>query len=227
MGEMTVGADDWHTVRLEVFGDTISVYVDGALVLSAVDAEPILSGSFGVEADRGTTADFDDVRVVALVPTSAVSQPPTATIIEDSNLRDGPGAFYNVVDTAAAGDTVTIVGRNSDSTWLLITTASGQNVWVAASRIETSANLSVIPDVGDATASMTVSVTDGANFRDGPGAFYNIVGTATAGDTLTIIGRNADSTRLQVTTESGQTVWIIASRTDAPANLSTVPVVNP
>jgi pectate lyase len=52
---------EWHTLRLEAVGTTLTAYVDGAEELSATDGS-IASGSVAVGTLNGT-AVFDDVRV--------------------------------------------------------------------------------------------------------------------------------------------------------------------
>ena len=53
----------WYTVGLKIQGNTLTAYVDGAMVASATDtASPIVAGGIGL----GTLAndvEFDDVRV--------------------------------------------------------------------------------------------------------------------------------------------------------------------
>jgi hypothetical protein len=57
----TVTPGSWHTLRLEAVGDRIRGYVDGALLLQAVDASHP-SGSAGIATWR-TVARFDDLRM--------------------------------------------------------------------------------------------------------------------------------------------------------------------
>ncbi len=47
----------------------------------------------------------------------AAPQPATATVLLGANLRSGPGTDFGIVGAAQQGETVTLVGRNADSTW--------------------------------------------------------------------------------------------------------------
>lgn len=70
-----------------------------------------------------------------------------------------------------------------------------------------------------------VTANDGnVNLRNGPGADYNIVASLPAGQTLEIIGRNADSSWWQVTTPIGD-AWIAASVTTSKNSTDAIPVI--
>ena len=59
----------------------------------------------------------------------------------------------------------------------------------------------------------------GANLRSGPGTDFGVLGAAQQGETVTLVGRNADATWFQ--TEAG--AWIFAQLLDnAPAELPVV-----
>jgi hypothetical protein len=55
----------WYTLRVEAYGSTFGVYVDGELVLKTTDGE-LPRGYIAVAADPGVTAYYDDVRVFEL-----------------------------------------------------------------------------------------------------------------------------------------------------------------
>lgn len=52
----------WYDVRIEVRGDNLRVYVDGALLVNVVDPTPILTGSICLNS-YNTHGRFDDVYV--------------------------------------------------------------------------------------------------------------------------------------------------------------------
>jgi hypothetical protein len=58
---------------------------------------------------------------------------PSLTINSSANIRSGPGTGYGSVDNLATGATVTVLGKNNDSTWWFINRPSGGTGWVSAS----------------------------------------------------------------------------------------------
>lgn len=63
------------------------------------------------------------------VPTATVTGDATTGIVNrDANLRAGPGTGYKIVGSAKHGQTVTIIGKNTDGSWLQL----DSNVWIAA-----------------------------------------------------------------------------------------------
>lgn len=62
------------------------------------------------------------------------------------------------------------------------------------------------------------------NLREGPGTSFDTGGDAGPGECLTVIGRSADSTWLEVRLEQGRELWIAAHLTDISGDLSAVPV---
>jgi uncharacterized protein YgiM (DUF1202 family) len=102
----------------------------------------------GLEAGRGTTADFDYVRVVELISPDGEAEQAnsvTAVVQANSNLRNGPGGNFALVGTARAGEQLTVLGRNARGGWLFISTASGEEGWILTSRVELQGRLAEVP----------------------------------------------------------------------------------
>lgn len=65
----------------------------------------------------------------AALPTATGSVNATTGIVNrDANLRSGPGTGFKIVGSAKNGQTVPIIGKNADGSWLQIDT----NTWIAA-----------------------------------------------------------------------------------------------
>jgi uncharacterized protein YraI len=79
------------------------------------------------------------------------------------------------------------------------------------------------PLVQDGGVKATVK-GDLVNLRSGPGTGYGVVARAKSGDTLTAVGRNADSSWLQVTT-GGKKSWVSAQLVSAAGSVANLPVV--
>ncbi len=80
------------------------------------------------EADSG-----EEVEAAPIGPATSV------TIIQNMNVRGGPGTNYPVIGSAPAGAGSSILGRNGDGSWLKVEypPGSGSAGWVYASLVET------------------------------------------------------------------------------------------
>lgn len=81
--------------------------------------------------------------------TTTPSATPTATpvafavVLRTSNIRSGPGVNYEIVSGAQQGDELPISGRSDDGTWLQVSSAEPQWIWVEL--VERSFELDTIP----------------------------------------------------------------------------------
>ena len=73
-----------------------------------------------------------------------------------------------------------------------------------------------------------VTIVQQINVRSGPGTDYDIQGSASVGSISEALGRNADSSWLQIEypPESGSSGWIFAELTEVSGSVETVPVVD-
>lgn len=69
---------------------------------------------------------------------------------------------------------------------------------------------------------VTPTVSSNANLRAGPGTEFPVIGGTVTGQTLTIVGRNADGTWFRL----DNTGWVFGELVNNPPALDTVPVVN-
>jgi hypothetical protein len=67
-------------------------------------------------------------------PTSSIPVELNACVATDEavRIREGPGTDYDPIGALAPGACITILGRNSDSSWVYMETADGFAGWVAA-----------------------------------------------------------------------------------------------
>jgi len=63
----------WYDVRITEQGGKLDVYVDGALTLTATDADPLTYGTIGLETLEDSEAYVDDIEVLAQPASSAVA----------------------------------------------------------------------------------------------------------------------------------------------------------
>jgi uncharacterized protein YgiM (DUF1202 family) len=74
---------------------------------------------------------------------------PTGTVAYCNylNLRTGPGVTYSVIRAVPAGTIVSLLGRNSASTWAYVRLADGTIGWMGASYLIESVPLNTLPVV--------------------------------------------------------------------------------
>ena len=139
-------------------------------------------------------------------------QTATATIATGAlNVRSGPGLDYAVITTVNQGNVVTLLGRNANSSWAYIQTSASAKGWVNASStyitpsvaissldVVTTATPTAVPSTPTPTpkppTGATALVATGAlNVRSGPGVTYSVITVASQGNTVSLLGRNANS----------------------------------
>lgn len=185
----------------------------------------------------------------------SAAQTATATVVTGQlNVRSGPGVTYNVLTSINQGNVVNLLGRNSDSTWAYIQTATAVVGWVNASSdyITPSVAISSLPVVTPATATPISTVvptntptptatavpisgayatvaTGALNVRSGPSLAYSPVTTVYQGNVVSLIGRNANSTWAKIRLSNGTEGWVNAASTYITPNvaISSLPVVTP
>lgn len=156
------------------------------------------------------------------------------------NVRSGPGVEYGVLDVLSFGEIVTMLGRNADASWVYIRTADLIEGWVNSQYLNHSINLANLPVVGAAPGStatptpvvttptyVTGVVNTGAlNVRSGPGVQYGVIDAVYSGDVLILVGRNADSTWINVQTPDNVVGWVNARYLNPSQPFSVLPVVS-
>lgn len=81
--------------------------------------------------------------VAASVPGPADPGDADAVANTDANVRSGPGLAYGITGGLNTGETVSLIGRTNDSSWLQIEMADGSEGWVFAQLLTTNADLDV------------------------------------------------------------------------------------
>lgn len=123
----------------------------------------------------------------------------TATITTGTlTVRSDAGPGYPSVGQVSLGDVVTMLGRTNDSSWIKVKLADGVTAgWVSTFYIQASSPVAELPVLADAQpwGMITASVL---NIRTGPGLEFNVLTTVGQGTFLTVLGRNADSTWINV-----------------------------
>jgi uncharacterized protein YgiM (DUF1202 family) len=166
------------------------------------------------------------VPISSLPVADAPAVTPTAVVNTGAlNVRSGPGVGYSVVTWVQQGQTLHLLGRNANSSWVQVRTASSQQGWVNASLIQANVAISSLPVVDATGAVATAVVATGAlNVRSGPGVGYSVVTWVQQGQTLHLLGRNANSSWVQVRTPNNRTGWVNAAFIQANVAIGSLPV---
>lgn len=140
------------------------------------------------------------------MPTSAQ---PTAPPIEGTtstqvNVRSDPSTAGSVLGILPANTNVQIVGRDPGGNWWQILYPQGADGkgWVTAQYV-TTADPSLVPVIGPAgeTGAPGGSIAiaqQQINVRSGPGTGFNSLGTLNPEDVVSLIGKDANGTWLQI-----------------------------
>jgi uncharacterized protein YraI len=68
---------------------------------------------------------------------------PQVTLIQNMNVRSGPGTAYPIAGAGPVGETATVIGRNSDGSWLQVEYPAGQDGtgWLFAELVQVTGSL--------------------------------------------------------------------------------------
>ena len=163
-------------------------------------------------------------------PTVVPATGSNATIATGAlNVRSGPGISYSAVAVVNQGTVVSLLGRNSTSTWAKIRLSNGTEGWVNASLITPNVAISGLPVLSTTAPTVTASalVSTGAlNVRSGPGVTYSVITVASQGHTVTLLGRNANSSWAKIRLANGTEGWVNASLLTPNVSISSLPLAN-
>ncbi|HEY2979783.1 MAG TPA: SH3 domain-containing protein [Anaerolineales bacterium] len=140
------------------------------------------------------------------VPSTAAPTvaPVEGTTITQLNVRAEPSTASEVLGTINAFSTVQIVGKDPGGNWYQILFEAGpdRKGWVTAAYVQTAAEPQV-PVIGGAGDGPQAVATQQINVRSGPGTDFNSLGTINAQDVVTLTGKNASGTWLQIEFAAG------------------------
>ena len=149
----------------------------------------------------------------------------TATINTGAlNVRSGPGVAFGKVAVVYNGQTVNLLGRNADGSWVKIKLYNGVEGWVNSTLIIPSVGISSLTVL--ATTSTAHVATGNLNVRSGPGVTYSSIAVAGSGDALTLLGRNSAATWVKVRLASGTEGWVNASLISTGISIASLPVLD-
>lgn len=176
-----------------------------------------------------------NISSLAVVGGATLEATTTVTGAQIINVRAGDTIQHAVVTTVGYHTNVTLLGRNSSSSWAYVRTPSGVTGWINGNLLTPSTPLSTLPlatvpllpstPTTPPTAAVgTATVTAGnLNVRRGDGVAYEIIASVTINTQVTVLGRNATSTWARVRLAGGQEGWVNASYLRYDAGITTLP----
>ncbi|VAW43525.1 hypothetical protein MNBD_CHLOROFLEXI01-1700 [hydrothermal vent metagenome] len=164
-------------------------------------------------------------------PTAGTTPPTTASWATvntgAANLRSGPGIGYGIVSVVGQGQFVSLLARNSISSWAKVQLTNNSVGWINASLLNANVSLSSLPVETVQTLSASGLVTTAAlNVRSGPGSGFGSTAVVYQDQGVALLGRNADSSWLKVRLNSGAVGWVSSAFIDTATTLSSLPITN-
>ncbi|MBA3873056.1 MAG: PD40 domain-containing protein [Anaerolineae bacterium] len=163
MGSATISptqSNTWQTIRLSVLSNTLSISIDGKVVITAQDATPLPPGTISVAGINAGTLIMDDVEVevpnntLVVKPTAqAIAIPSTEVVATPPNPNDLP---FNVSDNLDSGSLSNWVGDVQDRR---VTKGASQQLMLSSSQRPIFLNQGYLKDV---SIQLDVGVSSGA-----------------------------------------------------------------
>jgi len=238
-----------YTLQVNV-DDGARVYVNGALVINQYTGAtaqtftaalnlPAGSNNFQVEYVEfagNSSLDFQLVPPGQPAQPQAISGPSAVVTAYRLNVRSAPNATASVITRINRNETYPAVGRNTDSSWILLQISATTQGWASA-RFLSLFNATSLPIVTTTVAAPTAVPATSAgitilaspytvNIRSGPGTTFSRIARMPAGQTARLIGRNSLNQWWQIDF-NGIVGWVTSAYTTVQpgdANINGVPV---
>ena len=163
-----------------------------------------------------------------------------ATVVNTNrlNVRSGPSVQFRATRGLTFGQQVVLVGRNANGTWVQLQTSGGLQEWVNANYVRAFDNYNILnlpvtsnttPDTPPASATAITAVVVNANrlnVRSGPGENFGVVRQVPGGQSVVLVGRNANGTWVQLQAAGQEWVFSRLVQPQANENLMSLPVTS-
>lgn len=165
-------------------------------------------------------------------PAQAVGEPVGYPTVYRLNIRSGPGTDFVVIGSTHPGQALKLVGRNENTTWLQVSLFNGDVGWAYAAYIHSYANLFDLPVVNNPSPPPSSTPLGHVNVRylnvrAGPGYNYQIINGLRWDTTVTLLGRNAAGSWLQVyLADDNRNGWVSARYIYTTYPIGLLPVVD-
>lgn len=176
--------------------------------------------------------------LMAIVP-AAQAQQATGSVanVYYLNLRGGPGVEYARVAVLTNGQFLTLVGRNTDATWVQVVAAPNLVGWVNSRYVATATSIFSLPITFTTTppapptpqppvTGTAIVTANFLNLRSGPAANFDILSKLVNGQSMTLLGRNADASWVNVSVPNVGSGWVSARYILPYVPVASLPVIS-
>jgi len=145
------------------------------------------------------------------------------------NVRAGDNTSYLSLGTVRDGEIVNLLGRNANSSWVVIRTLTGLQGWVASGQIELRVPFNSLPiltpppidSYGTAQA-----IVPALNVRSSPSAAATSLAVVYLDQQMSILGRDITGVWIKVRLANGTVGWVNNGNVSVDVLLSSLPVVS-
>ncbi len=160
-------------------------------------------------------------------PTVAATEELTGTATIAGNIRRAPNREAEVVGRLSLGEVVTLSERSIDGEWYRIFTSAGLSGWVSRTLLVVDQDLAAQLPVATPDNLTKAAVFNGGNVRTSPNLRGLVIDQINAGESVTLLARNADSTWVKIINERQITGWVSRTLLTISTNdLRNLPVSN-
>ncbi|MFQ3631586.1 SH3 domain-containing protein [Roseiflexus sp.] len=160
-------------------------------------------------------------------PTVVATQELTGTATIAGNIRSAPNREAEVAGRLSLGEVVTLFERSIDGEWYRISTSAGLSGWVSRTLLIVDQDRAAQLPVATPDDLPKAAVFNGGNVRTAPNLRGLVIDQVNAGESVTLLARNADSTWVKIINERAITGWVSRTLlTVSPGDLRDLPVSN-
>jgi uncharacterized protein YgiM (DUF1202 family) len=187
------------------------------LLILLISTAPLQAAKF----DKQINSNPTDVSV--LVQNQPVGIVNTGAL----NVRTGPAVVYEVVGIIKQGETVALLGRNDNGSWVLVRVSDGLEGWVNASYLQTNTPVVSLPVSSSPPPTSFVGVvnTGALNVRYGPGISFEVITVLKGGDTIILLGRSLRDPWLFIQSADEVKGWVNGTYLITNIPISSLPVI--
>ncbi len=161
------------------------------------------------------------------LPTVVATQELTGTATIAGNIRRAPNRDAEVAGRLSLGEVVTLFERSIDGEWYRISTSAGLSGWVSRTLLIVDQDLAAQLPVATPDDLPKAAVFNGGNVRTAPNLRGLVIDQVNAGESVTLLARNADSTWVKIINEREIMGWVSRTLlTVSPNDLRDLPVSN-
>lgn len=200
---------------------TLSETTDGSGEVSFINLAtgdyPLIINATAFEPITTTTTIMGGENIVQ-IPLSPIPPPEIFGSVTQSrsNLRNGPGNNFDIIEKLELGTEVQVLGQTDDGDWVLVDVIGTELTgWLAINLVNTEEDIALAwvltPEPTPTPAPFEPipgEIRARANMRSGPGADFSLVERLEAGTQIEILRRTRDGLWVEVRTTDGLQGWV-------------------